>query len=185
MDLSLPANAPTQRARPSGERVGSPTSHTKIDGARHSTPHQTHVLNAGTTRSTNGVTLQLGEGRMSDDLRSPMPKRTIQFDVMTEGQAALHTPAPTSVPSRSKEPPPWSPTTPAAPRAPGPVRRRTAPWADRSETPAGQRSAVPAPGRIRRRSPLPVRPAAPQETRRAAARTARHPSRSPSSLSIA
>lgn len=49
----------------------------------------------------NRVTLQLGEGRMSDDLRSLKPKRTIRFDVMTEGQAALHMPAPTSVAPRS------------------------------------------------------------------------------------
>ncbi len=60
------------------------------------------MLNAGTTRSTRDITLQLGEGRMSDDLRSLKPKRTIQFDVMTEGQAALHMPVPTSVPSRNK-----------------------------------------------------------------------------------
>jgi hypothetical protein len=39
---------------------------------------------------------------MSDDLRSLKPKRTIQFDVMTEGQAALHMPVPTSVRSRNK-----------------------------------------------------------------------------------
>ncbi len=63
--------------------------------------HQTNVLNAGTTRSTGGIILQLGEGRMSDDLRSLRPKRTVQFDVMTEGQAALHMPVPTSVKSRN------------------------------------------------------------------------------------
>ncbi|MFJ8921932.1 Acetoacetate decarboxylase (ADC) [Streptomyces sp. LamerLS-316] len=102
VDLSLLANTPTQRAHVSGERVGSLTSYTKIDGAWHSTLNQTNVLNAGTTRSTRGIALQLGEGRMSDDLRSLKPKRTIQFDVMTEGQAALHMPVPTSVQSRNK-----------------------------------------------------------------------------------
>ncbi|WP_411576647.1 acetoacetate decarboxylase family protein [Streptomyces mutabilis] len=102
LDLSLLANTPAQRAYVSGERVGSLTSYTRIDGAWHSTLNQTNVLNAGTTRSTSGITLQLGEGRMSDDLRSLKPKRTIQFDVMTEGQAALHMPVPTSVQSRSK-----------------------------------------------------------------------------------
>lgn len=102
VDLSLLANTPTQRAYPSGERVGSLTSYTQINGAWHSTLNQTNVLNAGTTRSTSGITLQLGEGRMSDDLRSLKPKRTIQFDVMTEGQAALHMPVPTSIQSRNK-----------------------------------------------------------------------------------
>ncbi|MFF6791835.1 acetoacetate decarboxylase family protein [Streptomyces filamentosus] len=102
VDMSLLADTPAQRAYPSGERVGSLTSYTRIDGAWHSTLNQTNVLNAGTTRSTSGITLQLGEGRMSDDLRSLKPKRTIQFDVMTEGQAALHMPVPTSVRSRNK-----------------------------------------------------------------------------------
>ncbi|MFB7026670.1 MULTISPECIES: acetoacetate decarboxylase family protein [unclassified Streptomyces] len=102
VDLALLADTPRQTAYASGERVGSLTSYTTIDGAWHSTLNQTNVLNAGTTRSTKGVSLQLGEGRMSDDLRSLRPKRTIQFDVMTEGQAALHMPVPTSVRSRSK-----------------------------------------------------------------------------------
>ncbi|MFF7203041.1 acetoacetate decarboxylase family protein [Streptomyces sp. NPDC008141] len=102
VDLSLLANTPAQRAYMSGERVGSLTSYTSINGSWHSTLNQTNVLNAGTTHSTSGITLQLGEGRMSDDLRSLKPKRTIQFDVMTEGQAALHMPVPTSVRSRNK-----------------------------------------------------------------------------------
>ncbi len=102
VDLALLADTPRQTAHASGERVGSLTSYTTIDGAWHSTLNQTNVLNAGTTRSTKGVSLRLGEGRMSDDLRSLRPKRTIQFDVMTEGQAALHMPVPTSVRSRGK-----------------------------------------------------------------------------------
>ncbi|MFD5242327.1 acetoacetate decarboxylase family protein [Streptomyces tendae] len=102
VDLSLRANTPAQNAWLSGERVSSLTSYTKINGAWHSTLNQTNVLTAGTTRSTSGITLQLGEGRMSDDLRSLKPKRTLQFDVVTEGQAALHMPVPTSVQSRIK-----------------------------------------------------------------------------------
>ncbi|MFE9458257.1 acetoacetate decarboxylase family protein [Streptomyces californicus] len=102
VDLALSAPTPAQRAYRSGERVGSLTSYTTIDGAWHSTLNQTNVLNAGTTRTTRGIALHLGEGRMSDDLRSLKPKRTIQFDVMTEGQAALHMPVPTSVDSRAK-----------------------------------------------------------------------------------
>ncbi|NEC42471.1 acetoacetate decarboxylase family protein [Streptomyces sp. SID8016] len=102
VDLALAAPTPPQRAYRSGERVGSLTSYTTIDGAWHATLNQTNVLNAGTTRATRGIALQLGEGRTSDDLRSLRPKRTIQFDVMTEGQAALHMPVPTSVDSRVK-----------------------------------------------------------------------------------
>ncbi|TXS44297.1 acetoacetate decarboxylase family protein [Streptomyces sp. t39] len=102
VDVSLLADTPAQRAYPSGERVSSLTSYTTINGAWHATLNQTNVLNAGTTRSTGGVALQLGEGRLSDDLRSLKPKKTVQFDVMTEGQAALHMPVPTSVRSRNK-----------------------------------------------------------------------------------
>ncbi|WP_432176759.1 acetoacetate decarboxylase family protein [Streptomyces sp. Tue6028] len=99
-DLSLLATTPAQTAYPSGKRVSSLTSYTSIDGAWHSTLSQTNMLSAGTTRSARGIALQVGEGRMADDLRSLNPIRTIQFDVVTEGQLALHMPVPTSVQSR-------------------------------------------------------------------------------------
>ncbi|MER7665757.1 acetoacetate decarboxylase family protein [Streptomyces sp. NPDC096193] len=102
VDLSLLATTPKQTAHRSGERVSSLTSYTTINGAWHSTLSQTHVLNAGTIRAPRDVALHLGEGRMADDLRSLRPIRTIQFDVMTEGQVALHMPVPTSVQSRHK-----------------------------------------------------------------------------------
>ncbi|OKI94826.1 acetoacetate decarboxylase [Streptomyces sp. CB01249] len=101
-DLSLVADTPAQQAYPSGERVGSLTSYTTIGGAWHATLNQTNVLSAGTTCRTRGIGLRLGEGRMSDDLRSLRPGRIIQLDVMTEGQAALHMPVPTSVRSRTR-----------------------------------------------------------------------------------
>ncbi|ARF71024.1 acetoacetate decarboxylase [Kitasatospora albolonga] len=101
VDLSLSAATPKQTAHPSGERVSSLVSYTSVNGAWHSTLSQTNVLNAGTTRGKGGVDLQVGEGRMADDLRSLRPKRTVRFDVMTEGQLALHMPVPTSVPRRS------------------------------------------------------------------------------------
>ncbi|MYX12050.1 acetoacetate decarboxylase [Streptomyces sp. SID8374] len=102
VDLALSAATPKQTAHPSGERVSSLTSYTSINGAWHSTLSQTNVLNAGTTRGTSGISLRVGEGRMADDLRSLKPKRTMQFDVMSEGQLALHMPVPTSVPRRNK-----------------------------------------------------------------------------------
>ncbi|MEV6749759.1 acetoacetate decarboxylase family protein [Streptomyces sp. NPDC051080] len=102
VDLALTASTPKQTAYPSGERVGSLTSYTSINGTWHSTLSQTNVLSSGTTRSTRGISLKVGRGRMADDLRSLKPIRTIQFDAMTEGQLALHMPVPTSVPSRNK-----------------------------------------------------------------------------------
>ena len=58
---------------------------------------QTNVLSAGTVRFPRGVDLQIGQGRMSDDLRALKPIKTIQFDVVTEGQLALHMPVPVPV----------------------------------------------------------------------------------------
>ncbi|WP_026252234.1 acetoacetate decarboxylase family protein [Streptomyces sp. PsTaAH-124] len=96
-DLALSAATPAQTPYRSGERVSSLTSYTSIGGAWHSTLSQTNVLSAGTTLLPRGVTLQAGEGRMADDLRSLRPVRPVQLDVMAEGQLALHMPVPTSV----------------------------------------------------------------------------------------
>ncbi|MER5391471.1 acetoacetate decarboxylase family protein [Saccharopolyspora sp. NPDC002686] len=100
-DLALSAATPAQTAHPSGERVSTLTAYTSIDGAWHSTLSQTNVLASGSTRSPRGLDLQVGRGRMADDLRSLKPIRTIRFDVTTEGQLALHMPVPTSVPNRT------------------------------------------------------------------------------------
>ncbi|ANH89767.1 acetoacetate decarboxylase family protein [Streptomyces sp. NPDC057197] len=96
-DLALSAATPAQTTHRSGERVSSLTSYTSIGGAWHATLSQTHVLSAGTALLPRGVALQVGEGRMADDLRSLRPVRPVRFDVMTEGQLALHMPVPTSV----------------------------------------------------------------------------------------
>lgn len=96
MDVALSARTPAQTSRESGEHVTALTSYTSIDGAWHSTFSQTNVLRAGTQRLPR-VDLQLGSGRLSDDIRSLKPIRTIQLDVVTEGQLALHMPVPTSV----------------------------------------------------------------------------------------
>ncbi|MFF0752664.1 acetoacetate decarboxylase family protein [Streptomyces sp. NPDC004267] len=101
LDLALSAPTPKQTARPTGEHVSTLTSYTTIDGAWHSTTSQINMLSSGTTRFPRGLDLRLGEGRMSDDLRSLKPIRTIQLDVTTEGQLALHLPVPTSVRHRS------------------------------------------------------------------------------------
>ncbi|GAA1198306.1 acetoacetate decarboxylase family protein [Prauserella alba] len=97
-DLAFSAPTPAQHRYPSGERVSSLTSYTSLAGAWHSTLSQTNVLSAGSATLPRGVDLQLGKGRMTDDLRSLEPIRTIRLDVITEGQLALHLPVPYSVP---------------------------------------------------------------------------------------
>lgn len=98
-DVSFSARTPRQTEHASGERVSSLTSYTTIGGAWHSTLSQTNALATGTARLPRGIELQLGTGRVADDIRSLKPMRTIQLDVMTEVQNALHMPVPTSVPN--------------------------------------------------------------------------------------
>ncbi|MQY02128.1 acetoacetate decarboxylase family protein [Actinomadura macrotermitis] len=99
-DLAFSAPTPAQRPFPSGERVSTLTSYTQIDGAWHATVSQTNMLAAGSTSLPRGAALQVGQGRMADDLRSLEPIRTLRLDVVTNGQLALHMPVPTSVPGR-------------------------------------------------------------------------------------
>ncbi|SFW75803.1 acetoacetate decarboxylase family protein [Amycolatopsis australiensis] len=96
-DLALSVATPRQTRRPSGERVSTLTSYTRINGAWHSTLSQTNVLAAGSVSFPRHVDLTLGRGRMSEDLRSLDPTRPVHLDVITEGQLALHMPVPYSV----------------------------------------------------------------------------------------
>ncbi|TSE01098.1 acetoacetate decarboxylase [Skermania sp. ID1734] len=96
-DISLSVPTPGQKKHPSGQRVSTMTSYTTIDGAWHSTTSQINALSTGTALLPRNLDLQLGQGRVSDDLRSLKPIKTIQLDVNTEAQLALHMPVPTSV----------------------------------------------------------------------------------------
>ncbi|MEX0428481.1 acetoacetate decarboxylase family protein [Nocardioides sp. DS6] len=97
LDLAFAAPTPEQTSFRSGERVSSLTSYTKVNGTWQSTFNQTNLLSAGSARLPRGVKLELGEGRMSNDLRSLKPIKTLRLDVATEAQAALHMPVTTSV----------------------------------------------------------------------------------------
>ncbi|WP_454788576.1 acetoacetate decarboxylase family protein [Mycolicibacterium lutetiense] len=97
VDLGLSAVTPAQAKYTAGERASTLTSYTSLGGAWHSTLSQTNVLSAGTARFPRSVDLQIGQGRMADELRALRPIKTIQLDVVTEGQLALHMPVPVSV----------------------------------------------------------------------------------------
>ncbi|MFC9473021.1 acetoacetate decarboxylase family protein [Nocardia sp. NPDC056952] len=98
-DLALTVPTPAQKRYPSGRRVSTLTSYTTIGGAWHSTMTQINTLSASSTSFPRGVDLQLGKGRLSDDLRSLEPIRNLRLDVITEGQVALHMPVPISMPN--------------------------------------------------------------------------------------
>lgn len=97
-DLALAAPTPKEKRYASGERVSTLTSYTTIDGAWHSTLTQINTLGAASASLPRGIDLELGKGRLSDDLRSLDTLRTVRLDVVTEGQVALHMPVPTSMP---------------------------------------------------------------------------------------
>ncbi|GAA1481925.1 acetoacetate decarboxylase family protein [Gordonia sinesedis] len=96
-DIALSAPTPRQRRHASGDKVSSLTSYTTMDGDWHSTLSQTNVLSSGGRVLPRGIDLQLGTGRLSDDLRALKTIRAVQFEVSTESQIALHMPAPISV----------------------------------------------------------------------------------------
>ncbi|WP_280236071.1 acetoacetate decarboxylase family protein [Nocardia cyriacigeorgica] len=100
-DLALAVATPAQTAFASGAHVSSLTSYTCIGGVWHSTLSQTNVLSAGTARLPRNLDLQIGQGRMADDLRSLEPIKAVRLDVTTEGQLALHMPVPIAVPARN------------------------------------------------------------------------------------
>lgn len=97
LDVGFSSATPAQKTHRTGDRVSSLTSYTKGDTGWQATLNQTHVLAGGSAVLPRGYQLELGEGRMSDDIRALKPMRALRLDVLTEAQAALHMPVPTSV----------------------------------------------------------------------------------------
>lgn len=95
-DLEVSAPTPPQQRHRPLERVSSLTTYTQIDGNWHSTLNQTHVLATGRRLLPRDVELRLGQGRLSEDVRSVAPKRMLALDVTASAQIALHMPAPIS-----------------------------------------------------------------------------------------
>ncbi|WP_295648343.1 acetoacetate decarboxylase family protein [uncultured Dietzia sp.] len=103
-DLTLAAPVPRQRNFRPLQRVSTLTSYTRINGAWHSTFNQTHALAAGQKVLPRDVHLQLGEGRLSEDIRSIRPRGILRLDVTGRAQMALHMPVPVSVDTRPESP---------------------------------------------------------------------------------
>lgn len=96
-DLELKAPTPRQAKHRSGTAVSSLNSYTYFGGGWHSTFSQTNALSSGTQMLPRDIDLTLGEGRLSDDIRSLRPVRNLRLDVMTSGQLALHMPTVISI----------------------------------------------------------------------------------------
>ncbi|AVI00227.1 acetoacetate decarboxylase (plasmid) [Streptomyces sp. WAC00288] len=96
-DLELKATTPRQTMHHSGTAVSSLNSYTQFGGGWHTTFSQTNALSAGTQMFPRDLELTLGEGRLSDDIRSLRPVRNLRLDVMVSGQLALHMPTVISI----------------------------------------------------------------------------------------
>lgn len=99
-DIAIDVATPTQQQIPSGRSVSTLTSYTRLGGSWNATLSQTNILATGSALWPRDIPLELGSGRLSDDVRSLRPIRALRFDVATEAQNALHLPVPVSVPER-------------------------------------------------------------------------------------
>lgn len=99
-DIALDGATPTQQPIPTGTSVSTLTSYTELNGGWNATLSQTNTLASGSRLLPRDVTLELGTGRLSDDVRSLRPVKLLRFDVATQCQNALHIPVPVSIPHR-------------------------------------------------------------------------------------
>ncbi|NBH01733.1 acetoacetate decarboxylase family protein [Amycolatopsis sp. SID8362] len=99
-DIALDVATPTQKRVPSGTSVSTLTSYTRLGGGWNATLSQTNTLAAGSKLLPRDVSLELGSGRLTDDVRSLKPIRPLRLDVAGECQNALHIPVPVSFPAR-------------------------------------------------------------------------------------
>ena len=96
-DIALDVANPTQKQFPSGSSVSTLISYTELGGGWNATLSQTNTLSAGSALLPRGVSLELGSGRLSDDIRSLKPIRALRFDVAGQCQNTLHIPVPVSI----------------------------------------------------------------------------------------
>lgn len=98
-DIAIDVATPRQRQVPTGTSVSTLTSYTELSGGWNATLSQTNNLAVGSTLLPREVSLELGAGRLTDDVRSLRPIRALRFDVTTSAQNALHIPVPVSLPT--------------------------------------------------------------------------------------
>jgi len=100
VDIALDVATPRQKRVPSGTRVSTLTSYTQLGGGWNATLSQTNTLAVGSKLLPRDARLELGSGRLADDVRSLKPIRPLRFEVFTKCQNALHIPVPVSFPTK-------------------------------------------------------------------------------------
>jgi Acetoacetate decarboxylase (ADC) len=98
-DIAIDVATPKQKQVASGSQVSTLTSYTELNGGWNATLSQTNTLAAGSKLLPKDASLQLGSGRLTDDIRSLKPIKALRLDVFTECQNALHIPVPVSFPT--------------------------------------------------------------------------------------
>jgi len=99
-DIAFDVATPKQKQFPSGRSVSTLTSYTQLNGGWNATLSQTNNLASGSRLLPRNVSLELGSGRLADDVRSLKPIRALRLDVVTQCQNALHIPVPVSIPTK-------------------------------------------------------------------------------------
>ncbi|HEX7738109.1 MAG TPA: acetoacetate decarboxylase family protein, partial [Marmoricola sp.] len=85
-DIALKVATPKQKQFPSGKSVSTLTSYTELNGGWNATLSQTNNLASGSRLLPRNVSLELGSGRLTDDVRSLKPIKALRLDVFTECQ---------------------------------------------------------------------------------------------------
>jgi hypothetical protein len=100
IDIAIDVPTPKQKQVASGTQVSTLISYTELGGGWNATLSQTNTLAVGSKLLPRDGSLELGSGRLSDDVRSLKPITALRFDVFTECQNALHIPVPVSFPAK-------------------------------------------------------------------------------------
>lgn len=96
-DIAVTLPLPKQRAPRGGPKVRTTIALSKLDGAWYESTSLINALASGTSFAPRDVQITRGTGRLSDDLASLRPFRTLSVDATTRGQLALNMPVPTAI----------------------------------------------------------------------------------------
>ncbi|MFT3865678.1 MAG: acetoacetate decarboxylase family protein [Solirubrobacterales bacterium] len=96
-DIALDLPLPRQVPHPSGSKVRTTIALSRLDGVWHESRSILNLLSSGSSLLPRGVEITHGSGRLSDDLASLRPIRTLAVEATTSAQLALNMPVPTSI----------------------------------------------------------------------------------------
>jgi hypothetical protein len=96
-DVAVKLDVPKQRPPRAGHTVRTTIALSELDNAWYESASLINVLQTGSTLRPQNVQITRGTGRLTDDLASLRPFRTLSVDATTRGQLALNMPVPTAI----------------------------------------------------------------------------------------